>query len=312
MRKPLLLGLAVAAVIILLLLDSSPVRTVLPEPVAPSALPAGLVPDGTEQVIVVMTERWSDNRAEVAAFELDDRRWRKVAGAYSARIGRNGFSDGSTERVEVTPVGSFALVTSFGAVPNPGTRFPYRAVDDSDCWITEATESFNAWVATPDCGANLKLREAVPGPYELAIVTNHNAARTPAAGRTIFMRRHEYSPGRAPVPTAGDISLRREDLLDLLLWLDWEKQPVVVLGVESWLRGNEPVAPWIDLRHGAIGTAVIEVQQALDDLGIETKVDGNFFEETERSVRQFQLDQGLTVSGIVDTETARRLGVYSG
>jgi L,D-peptidoglycan transpeptidase YkuD (ErfK/YbiS/YcfS/YnhG family) len=265
----------------------------------------------------VTTDQWSENKAQVATFVRDGHGWRQDGGDFSARIGRNGFSDGSTERTEVTPSGSFGLVTSFGAVANPGTSIPYRTVEPSDCWITNRNiPEFDHWVATPDCIANGTPMLEPEGPLQLAIVTDHYPPADPTLPRRVFLRCYEYSPGQAPLPTSGDVSMRREDLLDLLLWLDPAQSPVVVLGVEDWLRGNSSDAPsdapWDDLSYGDTGESVSQLQQALTDQGIPTNVDGLFYDQTQASVKTFQKQQDLPETGVVDAETASRLGLYPG
>jgi L,D-peptidoglycan transpeptidase YkuD (ErfK/YbiS/YcfS/YnhG family) len=315
MRKAVLLGIGIALVIILLLVDSEPVTSTAVVPPNPAVLKAGLVTEGTLQVIGVTTDQWSENKAQVAAFEreADGGPWRQVGGIYSARIGQNGFTDGPSTRTDVTPSGSFGLVSSFGASGNPGTTIPYRDVDELDCWITDRDlEEFDRWVATPGCAPGFGDALLDPnGPLDLAIVTDHNAIADPTLPRRIFLRCYDYSPGRAPLPTSGDVSMRREDVLDLLRWLDPAKAPKVVLGVEDWLLGDAS-ASWEELRYGDTGAAVSALQQALTSEGIPTTVDGLFYDETQANVRTFQGREDLPVTGVVDDETAAELGLYSG
>jgi L,D-peptidoglycan transpeptidase YkuD (ErfK/YbiS/YcfS/YnhG family) len=315
MRKALLLGIGVALVIILLLFDSEPVTSTAVVPPSPAVVKSGLVPDGTLQAIVVTTDQWSENKAQVAAFERDGDGlpWRQVGGNYSARIGQNGFTDGPPTRTDVTPSGSFGLVSSFGAIVNPGTTIPYRAVDALDCWITDRQlDDFDQWVATPGCDPSFgDVLLDQDGPLQLAIVTDHSATADPTLARRVFLRCYDYSPGRAPLPTSGDVSMRREDVLDLLLWLDPAKSPKVVLGVEDWLLGDSS-SSWEELSFGDTGAAVTELQQALTSTGIPTTIDGLFYDETEANVRTFQERENLPVTGVVDDETAAELDLYSG
>ena len=317
MRKALLLGIGVALVIILLLFDSEPVTSTAVVPPNPAVVKAGLVPEGTLQVIVVTTDQWSENKAQVAAFEraVDGQPWRQVGGTYSARIGQNGFTDGPSTRTDVTPSGSFALISSFGAEGNPGTTIPYRAVDALDCWITDRqlVAFFDHWVAAPGCdtgGFGDALLDP-DGPLQLAIVTDHDATEDPTLPRRVFLRCYDYSPGHAPLPTSGDVSMRSEDVHDLLLWLDPAKSPRLVLGVEDWLLGVASDS-WEELRHGDTGEAVAQLQQALTAEGIPTTVDGLFYDETEANVKTFQDRENLPVNGVVDDDTAAALGLYAG
>jgi peptidoglycan hydrolase-like protein with peptidoglycan-binding domain len=105
--------------------------------------------------------------------------------------------------------------------------------------------------------------------------------------------------------------MRREDVLDLLLWLDPERSPRVVLGVEDWLLGDAS-GSWEELSYGDTGAAVTELQQVLTSEGIPTTVDGQFYDQTQANVRTFQERTDLPVTGVVDDETAGELGLYSG
>ena len=244
MRKALLLGIGVALVIILLLFDSEPVTSTAVVPPNPAVVKAGLVPEGTLQVIVVTTDQWSENKAQVAAFEraVDGQPWRQVGGNYSARIGQNGFTDGPSTRTDVTPSGSFGarqFVRRRRAIPARRSRI--ATVDALDCWITDRqlVAFFDHWVAAPGCdtgGFGDALLDP-DGPLQLAIVTDHDATEDPTLPRRVFLRCYDYSPGHAPLPTSGDVSMRSEDVHDLLLWLDPAKSPRLVLGVEDWLLG---------------------------------------------------------------------------
>lgn len=67
------------------------------------------------------------------------------------------------------------------------------------------------------------------------------------------------------------------------------------------------------LRLGSVGPAVRLLQNLLKERGIYTGVvDGDFGGRTLRAVREFQRQQGLTVTGVVDGATWRALGVSCG
>ncbi|MBQ2638442.1 murein L,D-transpeptidase [Candidatus Saccharibacteria bacterium] len=56
-------------------------------------------------------------------------------------------------------------------------------------------------------------------------------------------------------------------------------------------------------------TLVRNVQRALNDHGASVKVDGDFGPATATAVKSFQLTKGLKVSGVVDDDTADKLGL---
>lgn len=60
------------------------------------------------------------------------------------------------------------------------------------------------------------------------------------------------------------------------------------------------------LHNGSIGTAVVEMQEALMSLGYDLPMwgaDGEFGDETELALRKFQADRGLTMNGVYDAAT---------
>ena len=66
-------------------------------------------------------------------------------------------------------------------------------------------------------------------------------------------------------------------------------------------------------RVGSRGSEVTQIQQALKDRGLfNVNVTGYYGTITERAVRKFQQQQGLTVDGIAGPQTLRALGIMSG
>lgn len=57
------------------------------------------------------------------------------------------------------------------------------------------------------------------------------------------------------------------------------------------------------LRKGSTGNEVKEMQTALNGAGFPLKVDGIFGNDTETTLRQFQIDRGLFVDGVCGAET---------
>ena len=86
---------------------------------------------------------------------------------------------------------------------------------------------------------------------------------------------------------------------------------IVILSVSSRLLSND----YCDVlsKAGSSGTEVTKIQQALKDRGIfNSNVTGYYGTITEKAVKTFQKQQGLTVDGIAGPNTLRALGVSSG
>jgi hypothetical protein len=70
-----------------------------------------------------------------------------------------------------------------------------------------------------------------------------------------------------------------------------------------------PELPWETVSQGASGPLVVDIQEALTAAGFATIADGQFGSATAASVRSFQTESGLEVTGAVDAATAAALGV---
>jgi L,D-peptidoglycan transpeptidase YkuD (ErfK/YbiS/YcfS/YnhG family) len=287
----------------------------------------GLVGDA-EQVVVVTSDDWSSTFGEVAVFERRaGRGWAKVGGDYQARLGTNGFRIERHEGDGTTPAGSFALVSSFGGPANPGSKLPYRQVGVEDCWISDVTSpAYNRWVLDAGCAEpNVDLFERSTTDLLYAIVPAFNMPAQPGVGSAVFMHQYDTSESGQSEPTAGSVTVSRKNLLDILRWLDPEKRPTLIMGPSEWLE-TAPAEPedttpsttaapetddttWTTLRPGDTGSSVVALQQALTEALLPTVADGVYGSQTEANVRAFQLQENLTVDGIVGTETARALGL---
>src|SRR5688572_349391 len=63
------------------------------------------------------------------------------------------------------------------------------------------------------------------------------------------------------------------------------------------------------IKFGAKGENVERIQRALQDLGYDLEVDGDFGNQTYQAVRRFQEDNGLEVDGKVGENTLTALGL---
>lgn len=86
---------------------------------------------------------------------------------------------------------------------------------------------------------------------------------------------------------------------------------IVVLGVCSRLFTMDSYD--VLSKVGSSGSEVSKIQQALKDRGLfNSNVTGYYGSITEKSVRTFQKQQGLTVDGIAGPNTLRALGISVG
>jgi L,D-peptidoglycan transpeptidase YkuD (ErfK/YbiS/YcfS/YnhG family) len=230
------------------------VAVVTPETAAAQVSPDKLSVSGSTQVITVTSTRWRTSYATVQAWEKKDGRWVRALPEMRARIGRNGFVK-HAERLQnsgTTPAGNYRITRTFGLSANPGTSMPYRDIDGTDWWPYDPRDPWTYNTLQPFRSEFSRWRTSEAEhlsaftSYKLAAVINYNlpsgvywdAARrehratVPAdvrKGGGIFL--HVNGTGA----TAGCVSVYGTAMRKLLLWLDPDAKPRIVMGPRDWL-----------------------------------------------------------------------------
>ncbi|MET9777579.1 L,D-transpeptidase family protein [Streptomyces sp. NPDC006367] len=197
-----------------------------PAPPVPSARPLpgigpvmlARMPAGTRQALVVRGATEDANRAQVVLYERDRARgWQAVAGPWSAHNGLRGWTTDHSAGDLRTPVGVFGLSDAGGRLPDPGTRLPYD--EDPEFAIS----------GTGHLGEDLE------GSFDHVIAIDYN--RVPGTTPLDTTRPLGEDKGGGVWihvdhggPTNACISLDEQHMRELLLALDPDKDPVVVMG----------------------------------------------------------------------------------
>ncbi|MEU2434373.1 hypothetical protein ABZ611_33680 [Streptomyces sp. NPDC007861] len=180
-----------------------------------------LIPDGTSQAVVVTGEDADSSNSEVVLYERDPGRgWQAVVGPWPAHNGLKGWTDEHWAGDNRSPTGVFGLTDAGGRLPDPGTKLPYH---ESPSLFTVAGTGF--------------LGEPLEGSFDYVVAINYN--RRPGTSPL-------YDEGTRPMgwdrgggvwfhvdhdgPTQACVSLELDQMRELLLWLDPERDPVVVMG----------------------------------------------------------------------------------
>lgn len=202
----------------------------------------------SRQIVLVLAASWRATSGTLWRFTRTDLLgpWLPVALPVTVSLGRGGLAwGGGQEFVRAremprkregdgcSPAGVFPITALFGAAPASelfGTaRLPYiwatpamKCIDDPDSRhynrIVDASQGVPDWRSCED----LRRQD---GRYEFGAVVGYNGDPAVAgAGSCIFLHVRE-APG---VPTAGCTALPREDMLDLIRWLDREQAPLLV------------------------------------------------------------------------------------
>jgi L,D-peptidoglycan transpeptidase YkuD (ErfK/YbiS/YcfS/YnhG family) len=211
--------------------QARPSASASPSAAAPGpALPLGVDPAGSSQVVTVVAPSAGSTTATLTAWERGTGGWTAVLGPVPARVGAAGVGRAS-ETTSRTPAGTFSLTEAFGRLGDPGTALPYRVIDAADWWVSDVgSPLYNqpARCAAGTCpfdesaGENLWAQGAS---YGHAVVIDYNRGGTPGAGSAFFLH---VSNGAA---TAGCVAIDGGSLARLLRWLDPAAAPVIAIGV---------------------------------------------------------------------------------
>ncbi|MBU6303162.1 MAG: L,D-transpeptidase family protein [Verrucomicrobia bacterium] len=231
------------------LLATGPLPAALP---GPPELPASCL-----QAVVVTAADRDDSAAGLQRWERSDPAalWKPAGRAWPVRLGRNGLAwgwglhevpaDAATKREGdgKSPSGIFPLGPAFGSAPEgpPGLRFPWKQTTERDFFVDDPGSAlYNQWVRLgPGVTGSWKSAERMRRDdllYEFGMVVRHNAvAVRPGAGSAIFL--HVWKSPESG--TSGCTAMERADLVDLLLWLDPARDPLLV---------QAPMDDWSNLR----------------------------------------------------------------
>ena len=217
-----------------------------PPPVAQTSGCASTLPytlthlGNAQQVVVVMTDSWSDTTGTLRAYELRGGwDWCRVIAPVNARVGYSGFAWAKTrlQNSGKTPAGTFALPWAFGNSADPGTDLSYRTVDSNDWWAYDprSPSTYNRWLEHGLGSVRSDWAEHLASfgtQYAHAVVIDYNlptATTSPntSKGGGIFL--HVNGSGA----TAGCVSVSKADMLRVIRWLDPSKHPVIVMAPAS-------------------------------------------------------------------------------
>lgn len=191
---------------------------------------------------------------------------------------------------------------------NPGNRAAWRAslalktsvrramFDRAENMDTEATFDAASWGAPQIMGFNAELAghdsavemvDAMQQGADQQVIAFFNFVEN--AGLSTHLRSHNWLAFAAGYNGSG-------------------QAPVYAAKIESaYRRQSGGKASAALLRVGSKGKAVEDLQEYLAQLGYDIVVDGHYGIGTQRTVRSFQTEQGLTVDGIAGAATQRAL-----
>ena len=225
---------------------------------AKAQLPVGedIFPVKHRQLVLVTSPDWDSPSGTLQLYVRSDSSWIPTGEKVAVVLGKNGLGWGrglhaaelpGPEKREgdgKAPAGIFTFGEAFGypQAPPPGLKLSYRQATARDYWVDASSSSaYNSWVRIPEDQENepkkywssverMKRRDHL---YELGLIIKHNMEPAIAQkGSAIFL--HVWrSPG---APTLGCTAMDKQELINLLTWLDPEKHPLLIQAPEAELR----------------------------------------------------------------------------
>jgi len=190
------------------------------------------VPAGAStQLVYVVAPRRHTTYASLTLWSKAHGCWRKFAGPWAARVGRDGLSAHHREGDGTTPIGTYGLLpTMYGIAPNPGIRFRYHRLVCGDWWDEDSSSpTYNTFQhlacgAKPAFGGDSEALWLQRSAYQYFAVIRYNARPiVPGRGSAMFLHEDTGSP------TNGCISLPPAELVTVLTWLRPQRAPVIVI-----------------------------------------------------------------------------------
>lgn len=204
------------------------------------------IPD-SKQLLVVTTKNWSASAGSLQRYERDHDHWNKVGKAIEIKLGRNGLGWGiglheiprhpkilKKEGDGKSPAGIFRLRQAFGYAPFK-INYPYEIYKETDHCVDDVNSVYyNKIVDSTKIQRDYKSYERMKFPkdhYRYGIVVDHNGITEgkkskKGAGSCIFVHIKD-------VPTAGCTVMNKEEIEEILLWLDPAAKPLLVQGTQD-------------------------------------------------------------------------------
>lgn len=203
--------------------------------------------NSSKQIIIVVTDSTNTDLGTLYKFERNDSStWHLISEPILVIIGRNGFAlgdgiislddtgmDKKVEGDKKSPAGVFTLTKSFGFIPEKelnSLKMSYIQITDMTECIDDSRSKFynqivmNNKVDTVDWDSSEKMWRADPWYRFGVFVDNNSSPVNSEKGSCIFLHNWD-GPNDS---TVGCTAMAPEFMKDIVLWLDSEKNPLLV------------------------------------------------------------------------------------
>ena len=178
-----------------------------------------------KQLIVATTTSMNSSYCNIKVYEKNDGgKWSELY-CTNGRVGLNGLSyiENRLQSTNTTPAGVMNIIGGFGVNSNPETKLNYTELKNNMYWdLNNGSKNYNRMVSyNPggDCEHLIYYKKQ----YEYSLITDYNYNQVINKGGAIFV--HCLGKGA----TGGCVSMPREKLVEILKWIDPEKNPKILV-----------------------------------------------------------------------------------
>jgi L,D-peptidoglycan transpeptidase YkuD (ErfK/YbiS/YcfS/YnhG family) len=187
------------------------------------------------QIMLVTNKVIGSIEVTIRTFEKNNGQWVETFASTMGTIGESGFAP-YKEKIEgdgKTPTGIFFLgpVYSYPEA-KVSTKMEYWVASKNDFWFDDVNSpQYNRWVTSKsdpkNDGISRELMKRPDGKYKYGICVQYNMDQIKGKGSVITVHVLEGKQ-----PTLGCIAIKKDELIDIIGWLDPAKKPLIITGTE--------------------------------------------------------------------------------
>ena len=194
--------------------------------------------DSIQQLIIVVNDNDSSNKAILFALEKRNKRWYMKFHAMLASIGRNGFAfPGEKQEGDgKSPTGLYRLGQLFTYENSVNTRLPFIQTTEEDKWIDDPNHrDYNKYIKGNTSATSFEHMFLSSIYYKYCIVIEYNTHPViRGKGSAIFFHvaDEKYSP------TAGCVAIQETNINKIIKWLKPNFNKAILMGSKKNIEGN--------------------------------------------------------------------------
>lgn len=192
--------------------------------------------DTIQQLLLVINNNDSSNKATLIALEKRNKKWRMKFNPMVASIGRNGFAlpGNKMEGDGKSPTGLYALGQLFSYENKVNTSLPFIQTFEDDIWIDDTNhQDYNKYIKGNTTATSFEHLHLSGVYYKYCMVIEYNTHPVvKGKGSAIFF----HVADADYKPTAGCVAIVETDMNKILSWMKPNVGKAVLMGNRNNLK----------------------------------------------------------------------------